>query len=654
MRKFILMSLLFTLLLSYPVLSISTPKHFNAKAVVEKTSFKKGDKFKIKLNLSMNKGWHSYAMQSTEKPDDVGPLSTEITVKPASSIAINGKIKSPRGKKEFSKEFEVNIYSYYGTVEIEIPVEAKKDIDIEKEKLFVVLNIQQCNATSCIPPDNFDVKITKQGAEETSADQSTSAQSSDVDQNASNAQQIEKSQTDAQSKTDTTTAKKATAASNEKDHSIWTTIVTAAVSGLLSILTPCVFPMVPITVSFFTKRTEQTKGKGLRDALAYAVGIITTFTGIGMIFSLVFGASGVQDLATSPWVNLFISLIFIIFALSLFGLFEIQMPTGLINKLNVKSQQGSGISSVLLMGLTFSLASFSCTGPIVGIALAAASQGQWFEPLISMIVFSTCLSMPFFLLALFPSAIQSLPRAGGWMNNIKVVMAFIVIASSFKFINGFLGVFTQPIPRDIVLGVWVSCFFFTALYILGIFKSQHDAPVNGVGTARSLFALLFMTVALYFAAGLFAGKNLGFFEGFLPAQEAQAATLTQTGVSSVNAQSDEWLGDYKTALEKAKATGKNIFIDFTGKGCTNCKVMERNIFPVPAVAEQMNKMIKVKLVTDTASEQSKSNKLLQSDKFNTVAQPFYVIISPDEQVIATFAFTSSSDEFVAFLKKGVK
>ena len=326
---------------------------------------------------------------------------------------------------------------FEGKVEFIIPVKAKTDLNLNNDKIKVKSYMQLCDSTKCLPPEEFITEVKPE-------------------------------------------------AFQESGGNIFSFLWIAISAGALALLTPCVFPMVPITVSFFTKRAEVAKGKGLRDALIYAFGIIITFTSLGFLFSVIFGASGIQEFSKSPGVYLFIAFIFILFTFNLFGAYEIQMPTGLMNKLNAKSQKSSGIGSVILMGLTFSLASFSCTGPLVGAALIAAASGEWFYPIISMIGFSATLALPFFFLALFPSLLSALPKAGGWMNNMKVVLGFIVLATALYFINNALIQWGGGLSREIFLSIWTGIFLLTTLYIIGVFRMKSDTPLESIGSVLSL------------------------------------------------------------------------------------------------------------------------------------------------------------------------
>jgi thiol:disulfide interchange protein DsbD len=429
-------------------------------------------------------------------------------------------------------------------------------------------------------------------------------------------------------------------------------------AGAAALLTPCVFPMIPITVSFFTKRAENSKAKGLRDSVIYALGIIITFTGIGFALAAILGPTGIRDFAADGWVNMFIAAIFVIFALNLFGAFEIQIPTGIMNKLNKKTQ-GAGIGSILLMGLVFSLTSFTCTVPFVGSALISATGGEWFYPVIGMLGFSTVFALPFFIFALIPSAMNKLPKAGGWMNNVKVIMGFLEVAAAIKFISNADLVWGWGImPRDFFLAIWVICGILIVVYLLGAFRMKLDSEISNLSAVRIVWAIIFGAITIYLIPGLF-GKGLGELDAFLPPKgylNASSATVSSAGGDmfggGTNAKKSVWLNNYEEALALAKEENKPVFIDFTGWTCTNCRWMESNVFPLPEVQAYFGDMINVKLYTDRREEPELSNKKFQEERFNSIELPLYVILTPDEELVGTKAFTRDLQEFLDFLEKG--
>jgi len=427
--------------------------------------------------------------------------------------------------------------------------------------------------------------------------------------------------------------------------------------GALSLLTPCVFPMIPITVSYFTNHAAKSRGEAMRNALIYSLGIILTFTALGLALALIFGAGGVNQLAANAWVNLLITAIFIGFALSLFGAYFIQIPPGLLEKLHiVTGRKESSYFGTMLMGLTFTLTSFTCTAPFVGTLLVMASQGNWRWPLLGMLAFSTVFAVPFFVFALAPQLLSQLPKSGGWLNSVKVVMGFLEIAAAMKFLSNAdmiwgWGIFT----RQVVLAVWVAIGVLTVLYLLGKFRMSHDAPVENVSAVRTICAIVFLSISVWISTGLL-GHSLGEIESFLP-PPPEGTTSTTMAETSQSRRADgelNWiLNDYNTALAQAKAQNKPIFIDFTGYTCTNCRWMEANIFPRPEVRSRLAKFIRVRLYTDGDGEVYEKQQQMEKDRFGTVALPLYAIMSPADSAIATFpGLTRKSDEFTSFLSKG--
>lgn len=411
-------------------------------------------------------------------------------------------------------------------------------------------------------------------------------------------------------------------------------------AGATALLTPCVFPMIPITVSFFTKRKHVSRQRSIRDAGVYALGIIFTFTGLGFLFALLLGATGITDFAANPWVNLFVAAVFVMLAGSLFGFYELQLPTGILNKLNASANEGEGILSVLLMGLVFSLTSFTCTVPFVGAIMVAATQGDWLWPLAGMLVFSTVFAAPFFLLALFPVALKSLPRSGGWLNSVKVVMGFLEIAAAMKFFSNVDLVWEwNLLTRNVFLMIWVLLALASAAYLCGLIKFSHDSELKSMSKVRIFSAASFVGVALFFGAGIF-GMGLGIFEGYIPPR-AHAG----------------WVEDWEKGLAESKLTGKPIFVDFTGKTCTNCRLMEANMFPkVDALLQQY---VRVRLYTDERKGdkglRSRRNQAILQERYNTVALPYYAIIGPDGKDLSEPfpGLTYDQVEFETFLKKGL-
>lgn len=633
-------------------------QHFIWKAETQHQFVKQGTLFEIKLFFEFEPGWYIYDLIEQIGPEGLGPQKTEISFFPETYLKIAGKIKTPKPKVKYDSAFYIDIRTFSGKFVFEIPVIALKDIDFTKNKLIAKIFVQQCKDNLCLPGLEFQTFVKSKSSEtEISAITYQAADS------ISNSKYVEQSsiKKKKEENTNETITSSQEEIENVKKQGLLAYLLFAMSAGTLALLTPCVFPMIPITVSFFTKRAEKNPSKGFIDSIVYGLGIILTFTALGFILAFFFGASGIQNFATNPWLNLLIVLIFIVFAFNLFGTFEFQLPTYLLNKLNAKSQ-GSGILSVLLMGLTFSLTSFTCTVPFVGVALVSAAGGEWFYPIIGMLGFSFVFAIPFFFLALFPSAISRFPRSGSWMNNIKVVMGILEIAAAIKFISNADLVWGLGImPRELFLAIWIASSILIGLYILGAFRLKHDTQVESVGALRIIFSIIFFSISFYLISGLF-GAKLGELDAFLPPPDYQkiisnenlkptASDVNSTQVLNDLKNQEEWLEDYQIALQASRNENRPLFIDFSGFTCTNCRWMELNMFTKSEVKQLLNRMVKLRLFTDRREEPYLSNKKFQMERFNSIELPLYVILTPDEQIIATSTFTRNLDEFLNFLKK---
>lgn len=427
--------------------------------------------------------------------------------------------------------------------------------------------------------------------------------------------------------------------------------------GALSLLTPCVFPMIPVTVSYFTRHASGSRGGAVRLASVYAVGIILTFTVLGVALALIAGAAGLNRFAANPWVNLAIAALFIVFAMGLFGSWTMQAPQALTNRLNTTARAKGTNSMVgaLLMGGVFTLTSFTCTSPFLGTLLVLASQGEWTWPVTGMLAFSSMFALPFFGLALAPQLVSQLPKAGGWMTSVKVVMGFLEIAAAMKFLsNADLVWGWQILTRDVVLAVWVGIGVLVAAYVLGLFRVEDDAPVESVGGTRIAVAIVTLGVTVWLFAGIF-GRSLGELESFLP-PSLDGAGSSSNGTLSTGGESLAWItNDRPRAFDEARQADKLVFVDFTGYTCTNCRWMEANMFTVPAVIAKMNGFVRLKVYTDRDGEPYEAQRVWLEEGFNTVALPFYAILRPDGSPVATFAgLTRNRDEFIAFLAHGTR
>ncbi len=428
-------------------------------------------------------------------------------------------------------------------------------------------------------------------------------------------------------------------------------LLVAFLAGLAALLTPCVFPMIPLTVSYFTRHTE-TRGEAVRMASLYGLSIVGTFTGLGLLLALLVGAAGAQQVAADPWVNLFIGAVFVLFGLSLLGLFELRLPSALVNRVGRGEQRG-GALGVVFMGLTLTLVSFSCTVPFVGGLLAATVGGAWFYPAVGMLAFSSTFALPFFLFALFPRALGALPRAGAWMNAVKVTLGFVELAAALKFLSQadiLLGV--NVLSRPLVIAVTIVLFGLCGLYLLGKLALRDEPLPATMGVGRLLSAALFLGAALYLMPGLL-GAPVGLFDAYLPPRRATDFSIVgASSPAAVEAGWHEGVVGLEAARREAEVVGKPVFVDFTGYTCTNCRYMEANVFTHPEVRARLERdFVLVRLYTDDPQEGEALSRY-QLEQTGTVALPTYAVLDSAQRVLAQHSGTASAAEFAAFLDQG--
>jgi thiol:disulfide interchange protein DsbD len=467
-------------------------------------------------------------------------------------------------------------------------------------------------------------------------------------------------------------AKNAAVSKNDPPKSLWATFIWGFLGGFAAFLMPCIYPMLPLTVSFFTKRGGS-RSKGILQSLFYGLSIIVIYVAVGLLITLIFGPLALNELATNGIFNFVFFLLLVTFAISLFGAFEITLPSSLANKLDENSDK-RGIAGIFFMAATLAVVSFSCTGPIVGYELVTAfTKGERLGPIVSMLGFSTALALPFTLFAMFPSALQSLPKSGGWLNAVKVVLAFIELAFSLKFLSNVdLAYHWNWFDREIFLSLWIAIGIMLGLYLLGKIKFAHDSDVNHVSVPRAFLSIITFAFVIYMIPGLW-GAPLKSISAFLPSLSTQDFDLS-AGVGSAPAavnQStiknkkyedvfrrmpkvkgvDDWY-DYDQAIAVSQQVHKPILIDFTGWNCPNCRKMENNVFTDPGVLNRLqNDFVMLQLVIDDktdlpVNEQKRSDLTghmittigakwldFEISSFNSNAQPFYVIIDEKGKVL---------------------
>jgi thiol:disulfide interchange protein len=592
-----------------------------------------GSKILGHLTAKMEAGWHLYSL-TTPRP----PIATTVAL--ADNPAVAGvKIYQPKPLVKLDPSFNVNTETFGEEVTFLLEIELKKDAPPGDAEFTANVRYQCCNDNLCLPPKK------KIAAATVKIDPAAKSQAIAIPAEYT---EFKKAPPAAEPSETAPTPVKPAATPQAGGFGLF--LLTAFGAGLAAIFTPCVFPMIPFTVSYFVNRQSGTKRDGVLQAVIFCLGIIVFFTGLGFLTKVIAGPFGVVQLGNSPWVNCFIALVFIVFGFSLLGAYELTLPSSLLTKLN-QASEGGGYFGTLIMGLTFTLTSFACIGPIVGPLLVASVQSSGLQPVLGMASFATGLAMPFFILALFPSFLKKLPKSGGWLMRVKVVLGFIVLAVSIKYLSTADQVLqTNLISHEMFVACWVVLFGLAGLYLLGFLRLEGINPDEHLGIPRMLIGAIFLIFSLSLVPGLF-GYSLGDIDALIP---VQAKTTSMMPGGSPGTAAPVWMKDqYKEALAKARQENKLVFVNFTGHACTNCHWMKQNMFPRPEVAALMKDFVLVDLFTDGSDQASEDNQQLEEKRFGTVALPYYAILDPDEKVIATFpGLTKNTQEFVTFLKSG--
>lgn len=457
------------------------------------------------------------------------------------------------------------------------------------------------------------------------------------------------------------------AAGDTSDQSLFWIFLGGFGGGLLALLTPCVWPMIPMTVSFFLKRNKKNKGKAIKDAMTYGLGIIIIYVALGLLITAIFGASALNDLATSAIFNLIFFALLVVFAISFFGAFELVLPSSWTNKMDQKADSTTGIISIFFMAFTLALVSFSCTGPIIGTLLVqAAGSGSIVAPAIGMFGFALALAIPFSLFAIFPSWLESMPKSGGWLNSVKVVLGFLELALALKFFSvADLAYGWGILDREVFLVLWIAIFALLGVYLLGKLKLPHDSDLKHVSVPRLFLAIISFAFAIYMIPGLW-GAPLKSISAFSPPLFTQDFNLYK---GEVHARFD----DYEAGMEYARKNNKPVMIDFSGYGCVNCRKMEASVWTDARVKDLLEKdYVLITLMVDDkkklpevieVEENGKTTKLktigdkwsyLQRHKFGTNSQPYYVLLDHAGKPIGpSYAYDEDVNKYIEFLNTGL-
>ncbi len=625
---------------------------------VEKVS---DTEYDLIIQATIDENWNLY---SQNVPDD-GPIPTTFTFEPTANYELVGNTSEEEGRTVFDNVFEMEI-TYFDTKAI-----FKQRIKIHSQNAFKIIGeveFMVCDDTQCLPPTFVDLEFL-------------------ISENKTNT--IVSSTNENKETTKITSTKEKEKTSKK---SLLTVFIIAFFAGFAALLTPCVFPMIPLTVSFFTKQSKS-KAAGVKNAIIYGFSIVIIYVLLGVIVSVLFGADALNALSTNVWFNVFFFALLVFFAISFLGAFELTLPSSWGTKADARADKG-GIIGIFFMALALAIVSFSCTAPIVGFLLVdAAVGGNQIGPIVGMLGFSSAIAIPFALFAAFPGWLNSLPKSGGWLNTVKVVLGFLELALAFKFLsNADLVLDLHLLEREVFLAIWIAIFGALAFYLFGKIQLPHDSPTTHISVGRLILGLVTITFTIYMIPGLW-GAPLNLISAFPPPQHYSESPygvgFMKSGgggggggtVSHSNIPEGAHLmaphdilafNDYNTGLSYAKKVGKPVLIDFTGKACVNCRKMEQNVWVKDNILSILkNEVVLISLYVDDRrklpevieSKLRPGKKLkyigqkwseFQAIKYGINAQPFYVLINhKEEKLIEPVGYTPNADEFYNWLKQGV-
>ncbi|HBG39941.1 cytochrome c biogenesis protein CcdA [Limibacterium fermenti] len=641
----------------------------------------------LTADATIQAGWHIY---DTRLPED-GPYPTSLSLDKLTGAEAVGEFQAS-GKKatvKYDAVFQMEIGTFENAARF---VQRFKVTDKQKFALSGDIRTQACNDQSCLPPLPVDFSFTSANLPSTLVVSAAAK--------ADPAASTEKTETDEAAVSDTTaTTADSTgialapiiSASGPIDQNpLWTPVIeelkaygmegsttgkslfwifiAGFIGGLIALLTPCVWPMIPMTVSFFLKRNKTDRTKAISEALIYGLSIIVIYVLLGLLITGIFGASALNTLATSALFNLIFFALLVLFAISFFGAFDMVLPASWTNKSDEKADKTSGVLSIFFMAFTLALVSFSCTGPIIGTLLVdAATSGNILAPAIGMFGFAFALAIPFALFAIFPSWLQSMPKSGGWLNSVKVVLGFLELALALKFLSvADLAYGWGILDREVFVVLWIVIFAMLGFYLLGKIKFPHDSDVPYVSVPRLFMAIISLAFAIYMIPGLW-GAPLKAISAFAPPMYTQDFNLYE---GEVHAQ----FLDYESGMAHAARTGKPVLIDFSGYGCVNCRKMEASVWTDPRVKDMLdNGYVLITLMVDDkerlpevieVNENGRTTKLktigdkwsyLQRHKFGANAQPYYIALNNQGQPIGpSYAYDENVDKYIQFLQTGLQ
>lgn len=684
-------SLLFLFLTSSFLIAQETPVHF--KFSTKKIS---DCEYDLQFTAAVDEPWHIYSLS----PVKDGPNPTVFMFTKTPDYDLVGKTTESKPIKEFDKVFEMNVQYFVKTATFTQRIKLKSDKKITIKGKY---EFQACTEEKCIfpPADVFEFSLQGTAACLNSAAASTvnTAATSTLTSVESVAEVVAEPAVDTATivqptKEDAVISQGIPKETQDVPKSWYAIFIAGFIGGALALLTPCVFPMIPMNVSFFTKQSK-TKAEGIKNALLYAVSIIVLYVGLGLGVTVIFGAGALHSLSTNVWFNLAFFVLLLVFAMSFLGAFEITLPSGFVNKMDAKSDKG-GYIGIFFMAFTLALVSFSCTGPIIGTLLVeAAGTGNLAGPFWGMFGFALALALPFGLFAAFPGWLNSLPQSGGWLNAVKVTLGFLELALALKFAsNADLVVQAGILTREVFVGLWIVIFALLTMYLVGMFKTSHDSDLKHVSVGRLFVAIASFFMVIYLIPGMW-GAPLKLFSGILPPLEysesphgfggSSAGASAQASLPA-DAEFSKYMevnkngivhfkNDYEHALAYSKKVGKPLLIDFTGHACANCRKTEDYVWPDPEVTKRLNNdVVLVSLyVDDKRALDPKDYMKVQwygkereitdiGDKFKYMeeklygqsSQPLYVLVDGNEQIIAPIrGYNPSIPEYITWLQDGI-
>lgn len=620
--------------------------------------------FNLILTGTIDKDWHVYSQFTPEG----GPLPMYLKFdNPKKEYKLIGTAKESPYKKQRNEVFEVDEYFFENKVVVTQKVEI---LGKNVSKIKVNLDYQTCK-DACIN-DNIDFVFEIPATAKVNEDQSivTIQKDSVITIDSTINKEIEEVKTVETAKIEQ---------KNEESKGLWTIFFLAFLGGFAALLTPCVFPMIPMTVSYFTKQSK-TKVEGKRNAIFYGISIIAIYVVLGLLITKIFGADALNALSTNVWFNVIFFLLLAVFAASFFGAFEIMLPNSWANKVDQQADKG-GIIGILFMALALAIVSFSCTGPIVGTLLVESASKGGVAPIVGMLGFSTALALPFMLFAMFPSWLNSLPKSGGWLNTVKVSLGFLELAFAFKFLsNADLVLQTHFLEREVFLAIWIAIFGTWAFYLLGNITLPHDSPISNISVGRLFLSLTVLAFTFYMIPGLF-GAPVKLISAFVPPQTYSEKPVESGNKSVEKLPEGAEIGpnglmvftDYEMGLAYAKSVNKPALLDFTGHACSNCRLMENNVWSNEKVAKILeNKLVIISLYADDKRDLP-TNKQFTSKttgekietigdkwtdfmitKYSTNTQPLYVLVDSQGNNLNQKTPTTSYNPDVAFYENWLK